>query len=134
MSLLELFCHVDDFWKAYGSQYQQQQLSSGTRQRQRAGQLAESEIMTIMIHFHQAHYRHFKAYYTEHVQGDFPQLVSYSCFVQLMSRVLVVLCAYLHYCFGQCTGIGLIDSTPLAVCHNRRIAQHKGLQRDGCAR
>jgi len=129
MNLTELYCHVDDFWQGYTPQYQQQQLSSGVRQRQRAGQLAESEIMTIMIHFHQAHYRHFKAYYTEHVQvylqGEFPQLVSYSRFVQLMPRVLVVLCAYLHYCFGQCTGIGLIDSTPLAVCHNRRIAQHR---------
>lgn len=82
MNLTELYCHVDDFWKGYAPQYQQQQLSSGVRQRQRAGQLAESEIMTIMIHFHQAHYRHFKAYYTEHVQvylqREFPQLVSYS--------------------------------------------------------
>ena len=54
MSLLELFCAVDDFWMVYAPQYQQQQLSSGVRQRQRAGQLHESEIMTIMIHFHQS--------------------------------------------------------------------------------
>ena len=129
MNLTELFCHVDDFWMAYAPQYQQQQLSSGLRKRERAGKLCESEIMTIMIHFHQAHYRHFKADYIEHVQvylqPEFPHLVSYSRFIQLMPRVLVVLCAYLHYCFGQCTGIGLIDSTPLAVCHNRRITQHQ---------
>jgi hypothetical protein len=35
-----------------------------------------SEIMTILIHFHQSHYRTFKAYYTEHVQvclaSEFP--------------------------------------------------------------
>src|SRR5258705_7246565 len=69
MNLTELFCRVDDFWTAYAPQYQQQQLSDGLRKRQRAGELYESEIMTIMIHFHQAHYRHFKAYYIEHVQG-----------------------------------------------------------------
>jgi hypothetical protein len=45
--------------------------------------------------------------------------------VQWTARVLVALCAYLYYCFGQCSGISLIDSTPLAVSHHRRIAQHK---------
>jgi hypothetical protein len=33
--------------------------------------------MTILIHFHQSHYRTFKAYYTEYVQvhltSDFPR-------------------------------------------------------------
>jgi hypothetical protein len=33
-------------------------------QRDRAGQLAPSEVMTILIHFHQSHYRTFKAYYS----------------------------------------------------------------------
>ncbi len=129
MNLTELFCHVDDFWLAFAPEWQQKQLLQGTKQRQRSGQLCESEMMTILIYFHQARYRDFKTYYTRyvqvHLQGEFPHLVSYSRFVQLMPRVLVVLCAYLHHCFGQCTGISLMDSTPLAVSHNRRIAQHK---------
>jgi len=29
------------------------------------------------------------------------------------------------HCLGKCTGINYIDSTPLRVCHNRRIHQHK---------
>ena len=33
-------------------------------QRQRERSLSMSEIMTIMIHFHQSQYRNFKAYYT----------------------------------------------------------------------
>jgi hypothetical protein len=88
-----------------------------------------SEIMTILILFQQSHYRTFKAYYTEYVQrhlhNEFPTLMSYSRFVELMPTVLVPLVAYLHTQLGQCTGISFIDSTPLAVCHNARIHQHR---------
>lgn len=129
MNLTELFCHVDDFCQLLEADRQSYQLTSDARQRQRSGNLCDSEIMTLLIHFHQARYRDFKTYYTQYVQvylrREFPHLISYSRFVQLMPRVLVALCAYLHYCFGSCTGISLIDSTPLRVCHNRRIAQHK---------
>ena len=42
--------------------------------------LAEGEIITLMIHFHQSHYRNFKAYYLEyvckHLISDFPHLLS----------------------------------------------------------
>ena len=127
MNLTELFCHVDDFCQLVTRSGQHRLLTSGVRRRR--GDLWDSEIMTILIHFHQAHYRTFKAYYTEHVQvhlrREFPNLVSYNRFVQLTPRVLVLLCAYLHACFGVCSGISLIDSTPLKVCHNRRIRQHK---------
>ena len=94
--------------------------------------------MTIMIHFHQSRYRHFKAYCTGYVQGrlrtGFPRLVSYERFVGLMPGVLAPLCAYLMHCYGSGTGVSFIDSTPLAVCHNRRIASHRafaGIARRG---
>lgn len=29
------------------------------------------------------------------------------------------------YCLGQCTGISIIDSTPLRACHIRREKQHR---------
>lgn len=35
------------------------------------------------------------------------------------------LSVYLHHCFGACTGVSVMDTTKLAVCHNRRIASHK---------
>jgi hypothetical protein len=129
MSLLELYCDVDDFWQIYEPGWRQEQLTNGKQQRQRKTRLCESEMMTLMIHFHQARYRDFKTYYTQYVQvhlrTEFPHLVSYSRFVQLIPRIVVPLCAYLQHCYGSCTGISLIDSTPLRVCHNRRITQHK---------
>lgn len=129
MSLLELFCHVDDFWKSFAPAWQQRRLHSGQMKRQRNGQLVASEIMTILIEFHQSHYRDFKAYYTQHVcahwRGAFPGLVRYTRFVDLIPSVLVPLAAYLETCRGRCNGLSFVDSTKLAVCHNRRIRQHR---------
>lgn len=128
MSLLELYCHVDDFCQAWARQ-QPKVLTSGTGQRVREPGLSDSEIMTIVIHFHQSGYRHFKDYYTNqvrvHLQSEFPQLVSYSRFVTLMQRVVLLLWAYAQACCGRCTGIAFVDSTALRVCTNRRINRHK---------
>lgn len=129
MSILELFCSVDDFWMQFAPKWQSELLAAGQRQRLRATQMHPSEMMTILILFQQSHYRTFKAYYTEYVQrhlcSEFPTQVSYQRFVELMPRLLVPLVAYLHTQLGQCTGISFIDSTKLAVCHNARIHQHR---------
>ena len=128
-SLLELFVHVDDFWQAFRPIWHEHLLASGQRQRLRDSQLSESEIMTIVILFHQAQYRNFKAFYLgyvcRHLKGEFPTLVSYKRFVALMRRIGVPLFTYLHLCMGRCTGISFVDSTPLRVCHNRRIPRHR---------
>jgi Transposase DDE domain len=128
-SVLELFCHVDDFCQSFLPAWQAHLLGCGARKRRRARSLSESEIMTILIAFHQSHYRDFKSFYTEHVcqygQGEFPGLVSYNRFVECVPAVLIPLFAYLRHCFGTCTGVSFIDSTALSVCHNRRIAQHQ---------
>lgn len=128
MSLLELFCAVDDFMLSFAPQWKASQVAAG-KQRERAGQLCPSEVMTILIHFHQSHYRTFKAYYTEHVQvhltQEFPHLVSYTRFVALIPTMLVPLLAYLQSRYGPCTGISFIDSTSLEVCDPKRIKQHR---------
>ena len=128
MSILDLFCAVDDFWQAFAPRWEHELLGAG-RRRRRAAALHPSEVMTIVVAFHQSHYRTFKAYYTEHVQvhwrAEFPHLVSYARYVALVPRVLVPLTAYLHTRLGACTGISFVDSTPLAVCHNARIGQHR---------
>ena len=65
MSLLKLFCDVDDFWQAFQPHWRRVTLVQSPERRVRAPQLSPSETMTILIHFHQSHYRTFKAYYTE---------------------------------------------------------------------
>lgn len=129
-SLLELFCDVDDFCQVFLPLWSQQLLASGAKERQRARSMTISEIMTILIAFHQSHYRDFKAYYFEQVmkywQPEFPGLVSYNRFVEFIPSALVPLIVYLRTCcLGRCSGISFIDSTSLDVCLNQRIHSHK---------
>ena len=129
MELLELFCDVDEFCLAFVPQWNKQLLQSQVIKRVREPRLSLSERMTIMIHFHQSHYRDFKAYYTQHVmkhlKSEFPDLISYNRFVELMPAMLLPLCVYLHQRKGTVTGLSFVDATKLAVCHNKRIARHK---------
>ena len=129
-SLLELFEHVDDFCQIFLPKLEQLLLNNGDIKRRRERSLSISEVMTILIHFHQSHYRNFKAYYCEHVvphlRNEFPNLVSYTRFVDFIPSALLPLCAYFKQaCLGDCTGVSFIDSTSLDVCLNQRIASHK---------
>lgn len=128
MSVLELVCSVDDFMIHFEPQLRAMQLVT-EKQRMRRGQLCLSEVMTILIHFHQSHYRTFKAYYLEHVQAhlsrEFPHLVSYPRFVAWLPSVIGSLLASLKSRYGTCTGISFLDSTALEVCDPKRINQHR---------
>jgi hypothetical protein len=129
LELIAMFCDIDDFCKHFEPIYQQGLLQAGQRQRTRTTALTLSEILTILVYVHWSHYRTFKHYYTEYVMAHlrpyFPRLGSYTRFVELLPRALVPLCCYLHTRKGRCTGVAFIDSTPLAVCDNHRIATHK---------
>lgn len=128
MSILYLFCSVDEFWQRFEPRWQRELLAAGRRRRRR-GRMSPSELMTILILFQQSQYRTFKAFYTQQVQQywrvEFPSLVSYTRFVELIPRVLIPLTVYLHTQLGDCTGISFIDSTALTVCHTARIRQHR---------
>jgi transposase len=128
-SILALFCGVDDFWQEFAPRWHQVQIQNGSRHRRRASAMHPSEMMTILILFHQSGYRTFKDFYHYYVgvqlRSEFPTLVSYPCFVRWMPHLLVPLCAYLHTVQGQCTGLSFIDSTKLIVCRNPRIPQHR---------
>jgi len=128
MSLDDLFCDVDDFCRLFLPDWHRQQLQQGERKRRRSCRLVLSDIMTILIHFHQSHYRDFKAFYwlhvCRHLADAFPQRFSYNRFVALIPTALVPLWVYLQTRKGQATGIAFIDATSLVVCHNRRIHSH----------
>ena len=57
--------------------------------------MALSEIMTILIMYHLSGYRTFKWYYTKYVmvyqKKNYPDLVSYNRFVEIMEYALVPL-------------------------------------------
>ena len=55
MSVVEMFCHVDDFCQVYEPAYRVELKAAGQRERWRTGDLCLSEIMTILIGFHQSH-------------------------------------------------------------------------------
>lgn len=127
--LLSLFCKIDDFCTSFEPMQKAQQLPSGKSQRNRTRSLCTSEVLTIMIAFHQSGFRNFKTFYIayvcQHLRAEFPGLVSYNRFVEFMPSALVPLFAYLRSLFGRCSGISFVDATPLAVCDNHRISQHK---------
>ena len=123
-----LFCDVDDFCQKILPHWRCKLISQ--RQRQRSFTMSPSEVMTIIIHFHRSHYRNFKNYYLSCICGqalrqEFPRRVSYNRFVELMQSVLIPLSIYLHLRRVSSRGIAFIDSTPIAVCHNRRITRHR---------
>jgi hypothetical protein len=130
--LIAMFCDIADFCKRFEPLYHRYLLPAGHGTRTRQPALALSEIMTRIGYFHCSHYRTFKDYSTAYVavrlRPYFPTLVSSNRFVELMPRPLVPVCCYLHIRKGRCTGIAFVDSTPLAVCHNSRIASHKVFQ------
>ena len=60
MSLLELFCDIDDFWQEYEPVWHQSLITNGQSHRRRAGHMCMSELMTIVVRFHQKRFRDFK--------------------------------------------------------------------------
>ncbi|WP_396033433.1 hypothetical protein [Candidatus Cyanaurora vandensis] len=90
-SLEALFCPGDDFCPTFTPSRQPEAPQSRA--------LGLSEMMTIVIAFHQSAYRHFKAFYTQPVcqswRTAFPGLVSYSRFIEWLSASLQLLSAEL---------------------------------------
>jgi hypothetical protein len=129
MDLTTLFYLIDNFCLEFEPQWQKQLVESGDAKRTKPCSLSLSEILTILVHFHQSNHRTFKHYYLGYVStqlaGDFPRLVSYNRFVELMPSVTVPLCVLLTTLLADPGIANYIDSTKLPVCHNRRIRRHK---------
>ena len=132
--ITELFCFVDDFANLYEETMRHHQLTYGQKIKRftRTPDLKCSEIVTILLLFQQSPLRNFKAFYIllllNHYKNDFPLLPTYERFVSLMPRTLGLLIVLLSCLFAKSRGISFIDATPLAVCHNKRIFNHKVFQ------
>jgi hypothetical protein len=129
MELVQLFWDVDNFCGEFEEFFNSQALPDKKRKRNRKFNLSLSEIVTIIIYFHSSSYRNFKDYYTKHVlkylQSEFPQLVSYNRFGELMPCALIPLICYLNTRKGAVTGISFIDATKIPICHNARALRNK---------
>ena len=134
--LIDIFCDVDDFCKVFIPEWEKQLVTDGTRKRNRKCRMTISEIMTIIITFHCSNHRDFKNFYKGYVarflKKDFPQLLSYTRFIEVMPKALVPLCSYFTTLTGKPTGIEFVGSTSISVCHNLRIPRHKTF--DGIAK
>ena len=83
MDLKILYCIVDDFWKSFKQEWDKHLIDNGKGKRGPESRLSISEMMTIVILFHQSNYRTFKYFYEyvcTYLKRDFPNLISYSHF------------------------------------------------------
>ena len=67
MSIRNLFCHVNDFCQWLDT-WEHVKLLDVARKREPAPRVSLSEVMTILIHFHQSRQRDFQAYGTQDVR------------------------------------------------------------------
>jgi Transposase DDE domain len=127
--ITNLYVVVDDFCKEYGRYFNALTLGKN-KQLTRTPCLEISEIMTIILLFHQSPAKNFKYFYNSYLQqylSEFPKLPRYNRFVELQQRclghfhaLLMVLCA-----MAKKTGLSYVDSTCMPVCHHKRISRHK---------
>lgn len=125
--ITEIYYVVDNFCKEFDNNLSTKIIGKPSK---RPAILNHSEVISIMILFHDKGYRCMKHFYTQHVQVHlkhlFPKTVSYNRFVELMKAVNLHFSIFIKtLCIGECTGISYIDSTPIRVCKNKRISRHK---------
>lgn len=129
--MIELYIEIDDLYQEYLS-YQCTQSSSLFTQvsSTRKPRMIGLEVATILVCYHLSGYKNFEYYYKQVIQGSyksyFPNSLSYSRFVCLISRALPLLVLWsLHSCAKSLrTGYYFIDSKKLQVCHLKREKQH----------
>lgn len=123
-----LFYCIDEFCKIY-EEWERQKLLPKLRKRERAGKLSLSEMLCIEVLFHLSGFRDFKTFYEYGISGKykkyFTDLPCYARFVQIKGKLLLPLSILLQSLKGEKTGVYVVDSTSLKVCHNCRISNHK---------
>lgn len=127
-NITALFFCLDEFCKCF-EEWEKHHLIATGRIRYKGCRMSLSEMLTIMILFHLGPCKNFKYFYLVHIahfhKQDFPRLLSYNRFVQLMPRLFVPLCLLLQNLFGEETGTYIADATSLPMCHNKRINRNR---------
>jgi hypothetical protein len=116
--IVEVFCEVDDFCKAFVPQWEASLLGTGGPvPRGPQPGLSTSEIITLLLVLHSSGFKHLKSFYHGFAEpllrGYFPGMPCYEHFVTLQKSVFVPLVVFLHSHLG--TGLYYIDSTALAI-------------------
>ncbi len=128
--ITKLFCLVDDFCRDIEKNFTDKLLPNGKKPT-RVPEITHSEIITIILLYQQSPCENFKAFYLHYLtllyKSEFSKLPSYTRFVALKPRVLWHLAMLLQCLCGwsELTGISYIDTTPIAVCHAKRISRNK---------
>jgi hypothetical protein len=124
-----LFYSVDDFCQSFEPWYKNQLVCNDKKKkRKRKGHLKLSEVLTILIAYHQSGMSCFKYFYqdlTLYQRCLFPKLVHDARFMVMIKRSLPALVCLLKSLMGEIRAYMFIDSTPHAVLNNRREASHK---------
>ena len=127
--LVEVFCEVDDFCKAFEVHWKAHMIGSGEKPRGPEPGLCDSEIITLLLVLHSSGYKYLKNFYNgptgEILRRYFRGMPCYERFVAVQKRVFMPLMFFMISRLGRKTGIYYIDSTALPVCHTRRIRRHK---------
>ena len=123
-----LYCIVDAFCKEFEPHWFKTLLTTSVRHRNREAGLCLCEVMTTVIAFHYSKIRTFKHFYLQLLafhRDLFPGMMSYSRFVSLKKMAMIPLIAFTRTHMSKCSGISIVDATPIVVCHNKRIFSHK---------
>lgn len=117
------------FYKIYLPFRDKHLLPRAPGSRNRKSKMPNIHIMAIMILSHLFCGGNFRVFYQgivrRYMKKHFRNLVSYSWFIRLRQRIFMDLFFYLKYKSVPNGDCFFIDSTPIKVCHNKRIKRHK---------
>ncbi|ABN63608.1 transposase IS982 family protein [Shewanella baltica OS117] len=129
--LVKVFCDIDDFLRCFHSRMGKNAVNRWYTQASTRWQYDDERSDAHIILFQMSHHRDFKncyiGYLAHFYKSAFPNLLSYTRFLEVMPTALVPLCSYFANLKSDPTGIEFVDSTSIKVCHNLRINHHKTL-------
>ena len=126
--ITKLYFLVDNFYQAYIVSTREKTLKP--QNPTHIPGLSNSEVMTIILLFHDSPCKNFKYFYQSYAQqylAEFHKLPSYNRFLELKKRTLQYFYQFFLFLssLSEKTGLYYIDSTKIPVCHVKRIYKHK---------